>query len=1166
MIAYAQPQKLGSALSVVSDQKVILLYGVCEHPTVVDGEPGYLHAAFFIHCQEKSVLMLKQMIRNLLRNSVTLSGSSRRRIQSASRALEKLECRTLLTGNVNVEMLGRDAWVTGDDLGNSVEIVAESGNLVVRGLAGTTINGSSEAFTLLSGSTTLPHSLIAFLNGGDDTVLLGEGVSATRDVLIYTGSGHDSAGVVGVSVGNWLNVDSSSGSAMFSIQDTTVGRDGRVWSMGGNSVVSVRNSTFGHNLNIDTGNGSDDIAIDQTTVANDLWVGMGGNNDDLGIRNSTVSDKVRVFGGSGDDIAVLDSTTFGSKSWMFMEGGQDGVLLRGSTVLRNRMHVFGGSGSDILEFEPTINAPRLRRYSTHLTTIADSLVESRIDNTSSGVYARVAAVDGVFKPFLTLSTGANSVSESAGSQATTLNVTRTGNTDTDLVVNLNSSVTDKATLPTTVTIPAGSASITLDVGTIDNNIVDADVLVTLTATASGFDAVSTILTVTNDDVATLNLTPVTATVAENAGGESLEFTVGRNTSDLTQPLLVNLTSSVTGRFTVPVTVTIPANAESVSFFVTPVNNSIVDGSADVIVTAASTGFVNDQSTVTLTDDDVATLSASVSPGSISEASTSPATLTITRNTQDTSTTLEVAISLSDTSRLTAPATAGIPAGQNSVTVSLTPVNNDLVDGTATITIEVTSGNFTAASTAVSVTDDDAITLGLALNTNTIVEDAGAESLTGLVTLNQPLADDETVTLTYSNSAVVTGPASVVIPARQTSVQFPLTVVDNFAPNDPVQVTISATSPATSSVQAGVTVEDDDLLTISATAVSDSLVESNATVITRNSQISIAGQTAPGATVDLDTNNDGVFDNGTVEAGVDGSYSVNITLTHDATNNGANTIIARSTVGLQSQTVAVNVHYALGSIVRFDSTQGTFDVELLDTDAPITVQNFLTYVAANAYQNVIVHRNVANFVIQAGDYTSVGGGDLSPVTSNDAIQNEFNEANSNIRGTLSMALLSGQPDSGTNQWFINTVNNSFLDANKHTVFGRVIGDGMVIVDAINNLTPFDLSDVYDDLALGEVPLTSFTPTNTSISGTSAISTGSDMLTGTGTQFTTELQVGDSIEVAGALNFVKSIESDTSLTLKFESTIDASNLLVRRDVAPDADAFVVFTSIGEILDVL
>jgi peptidyl-prolyl cis-trans isomerase A (cyclophilin A) len=140
-----------------------------------------------------------------------------------------------------------------------------------------------------------------------------------------------------------------------------------------------------------------------------------------------------------------------------------------------------------------------------------------------------------------------------------------------------------------------------------------------------------------------------------------------------------------------------------------------------------------------------------------------------------------------------------------------------------------------------------------------------------------------------------------------------------------------------------------------------------------------------------------------------------------------------------------------TIVRISTGVGDFSIELLDDIAPGTVQNFLNYVNRNDYNGTYIHRAVDNFVVQGGGYRFRPFEGPIDVPSDPPIQNEFNV--SNTRGTVAMAKIDGDPDSATNQWFVNIADNSGtldVDNGGFTVFGTVLGDGMITVDAIDAL--------------------------------------------------------------------------------------------------------------------
>ncbi|MBU1198942.1 MAG: peptidylprolyl isomerase [Nanoarchaeota archaeon] len=124
-------------------------------------------------------------------------------------------------------------------------------------------------------------------------------------------------------------------------------------------------------------------------------------------------------------------------------------------------------------------------------------------------------------------------------------------------------------------------------------------------------------------------------------------------------------------------------------------------------------------------------------------------------------------------------------------------------------------------------------------------------------------------------------------------------------------------------------------------------------------------------------------------------------------------------------------------VLLKTTKGDITIKLYD-DMPITAGNFKELVGKGFYDGVIFHRVIDGFMIQGGDPEGTGRG--GPGYN---IKDEFTDHNQNNRGTISMA--NAGPNTGGSQFFINLVNNNFLDS-KHPVFGEVV-EGMDVIDAL-----------------------------------------------------------------------------------------------------------------------
>jgi len=135
-------------------------------------------------------------------------------------------------------------------------------------------------------------------------------------------------------------------------------------------------------------------------------------------------------------------------------------------------------------------------------------------------------------------------------------------------------------------------------------------------------------------------------------------------------------------------------------------------------------------------------------------------------------------------------------------------------------------------------------------------------------------------------------------------------------------------------------------------------------------------------------------------------------------------------------------------VKLHTNHGAITLELDADKAPITVENFLDYVASGHYDNTLFHRVIDDFMIQGGGF----GPGMSEKPTRVPIENEANNGLKNTRGTIAMAR-TNDPHSATAQFFINVVDNGFLDFRApdpqnwgYCVFGHV-SDGLDVVDKI-----------------------------------------------------------------------------------------------------------------------
>ena len=135
-------------------------------------------------------------------------------------------------------------------------------------------------------------------------------------------------------------------------------------------------------------------------------------------------------------------------------------------------------------------------------------------------------------------------------------------------------------------------------------------------------------------------------------------------------------------------------------------------------------------------------------------------------------------------------------------------------------------------------------------------------------------------------------------------------------------------------------------------------------------------------------------------------------------------------------------------VKLTTTHGAITLELDVKKAPLTVENFISYVKSGHYDGTIFHRVIEDFMIQGGGMDK----DMNEKPTRPPVKNEANNRLSNLFGTIAMAR-TPEPHSASAQFFINSTDNAFLDFSKETddgwgycVFGKVI-DGLGVVEQI-----------------------------------------------------------------------------------------------------------------------
>ncbi len=430
---------------------------------------------------------------------------------------------------------------------------------------------------------------------------------------------------------------------------------------------------------------------------------------------------------------------------------------------------------------------------------------------------------------LSLSIASGSISEKNG---TTIGTVTRSNTDIDaaIVVTLSSTDVSEATVPATVTILAGQASATFPINAVDDTLLDGSQFVQIRASRVGYvdGVVSFVVTDAEDLTVNIDVTSIT-----EAGGITLGRVVRSNT-DVATSVVVSLLSSDTSEAVVPAIVVIPANQNQANFLIQGIDDTLLDGTQTVTITAALAGYTSGSKTLEVLDAESLTLTTSASSTSENGGAL---TGTVTRSNTDIDSPVTITLVSSDTTEASVPATVVIPAGQPSASFPITAVDDALLDGTQRVTITTAATGYLSGARAIDVLDSE--TVSLAIQPGTIQENGGSAS--GTVTRsNTDTAAAITVTLTSSDTTEAVVPATVTIAAGQSSATFTISAVDDNLLDGAQTVQISAAASGYAGGSQSLTVLDFEQLqlAINSTAISEQGGIATGTITRSNTDIGL----------------------------------------------------------------------------------------------------------------------------------------------------------------------------------------------------------------------------------------------------------------------------------------------------------------------------------------
>jgi VCBS repeat-containing protein len=323
-------------------------------------------------------------------------------------------------------------------------------------------------------------------------------------------------------------------------------------------------------------------------------------------------------------------------------------------------------------------------------------------------------------------------------------------------------------------------------------------------TGTGYLGDIAIDAITVSDDQALSLVISQAAISEN-GGVSLA-TVTRS-GDTTNALNVNLSSNNTDAATVPVSINIPAAQTSATFNVTAVDDNLLDGTQTVTIEATATNFAAGQDSIEVTDEEA--LSLAINLGAIPENG-GVSFATVTRHNSDIGAALNVNLASSDTSEATVPVTVTIPAAQGSATFDISAVDDNLLDGTQTVTITATNTSYAIfGQETIDILDHETLTVHVF---ETAISEADGTSVATVVRTggtDGPL----TVTLSSDDVSEAQVPFDVTIADGDTSASFTVVAQDDLEVDGPQTVTINALHEAYVSVPDTVAVTDHEQLIV-----------------------------------------------------------------------------------------------------------------------------------------------------------------------------------------------------------------------------------------------------------------------------------------------------------------------------------------------------------------
>ena len=299
-----------------------------------------------------------------------------------------------------------------------------------------------------------------------------------------------------------------------------------------------------------------------------------------------------------------------------------------------------------------------------------------------------------------------------------------------------------------------------------------------------------------------------SSVAEDAGANAAVLTVKRVGFDTSVPLSVALASSDITELQLPGAILIPAGQTSATVSVQAIDDALLDGTVQVLVSASVGTILSNNIAIDVLDREKILLS--INRTTFAEnAGAGAATLTVSRSNTDINQSVTVQLSSNDTSEINLPASVVIPAGLASITVGVDAIDDALFDGTQIVILTAASVGYESATVQLSVTDYQP--LSLVLQSNEVnEEDQALRTTRAEISIRSPApAGGVTLQIIASEPSQLIVPATVQIPAGSMSVPFSVIAIDDFIPQGRRTVRITATGSGVIAAVVDIVITDND---------------------------------------------------------------------------------------------------------------------------------------------------------------------------------------------------------------------------------------------------------------------------------------------------------------------------------------------------------------------